>query len=583
MSSPEPTGDTLDAPADSETDAPVSPVEATAASSERGGEWWRTAVIYQVYPRSFADSDGDGVGDLPGITSRLDALADLGVDAVWLSPFYRSPQRDAGYDVADYRDVDPLFGSLADFDALRARATELGLRVIVDVVPNHTSSDHAWFQAALSAEPGSVERGHYLFRDGRGDDGELPPNNWESIFGGPAWTRVTEADGTPGQWYLHLFDSSQPDLDWTDPWVRDQFVDVLRFWLDRGVDGFRVDVAHGMIKAEGLPDYTPPAEAGSMGGGQGDSAPPPYWGQDGVHEIYRSWREVLDEYPGDRVMVAEAWVEPLSRLADWVRPDEMHQAFNFSYLETGWSASEIRRVVDASIEVFSSVGAPSTWVLSNHDVVRHASRLALTAENPQGHGIGPKSLGLPIPELGLARARAASAVMLALPGSAYLYQGEELGLPEAIDLPDESRQDPTWFRTEGERYGRDGCRVPLPWESGSPAFGFNATGASWLPQPDDWSTYARDEQQGVAGSTLELYRLALRLRSELGLGRSTISWLDEYGADVVAFRSAGVTVLANTGDVAIELPVGEVLLSTMALDGPALPANAAVWLRESAV
>ena len=583
MSSAEPTGDTLDAPADSETDTPTALDEAPAASSEKGGEWWRSAVIYQVYPRSFADSDGDGVGDLPGITSRLGDLADLGVDAVWLSPFYRSPQRDAGYDVADYRDVDPLFGTLADFDALRARATDLGLRVIVDVVPNHTSSEHAWFQAALAAEPGSVERGHYLFRDGRGVDGELPPNNWESIFGGPAWTRITEADGTAGQWYLHLFDSSQPDLDWTDPWVREQFVDVLRFWLDRGVDGFRVDVAHGMIKAEGLPDYTPPADSGSMGGGQGDSAPPPYWGQDGVHEIYRSWRKVLDEYEGDRVLVAEAWVEPLSRLAEWVRPDEMHQAFNFSYLETGWSASEIRRVVDSSIEVFSSVGAPSTWVLSNHDVVRHASRLALTAENPQGHGIGPRSAGLPIPELGLARARAATAVMLALPGSAYLYQGEELGLPEAIDLPDESRQDPTWFRTGGERYGRDGCRVPLPWESAAPAFGFNSTGASWLPQPSDWSTYARDEQTGVTGSTLELYRLALRLRSEIGLGTSDIVWLDDYSDEVVAFRSKGVTVLANLGEVAVELPLGDVLLSTMSLDGPALPPNAAVWLRETDV
>ncbi|MBD8702629.1 glycoside hydrolase family 13 protein [Frigoribacterium sp. CFBP 13712] len=583
MSSAEPTGDTLDAPADSETDTPTALDEAPAASSEKGGEWWRSAVIYQVYPRSFADSDGDGVGDLPGITSRLGDLADLGVDAVWLSPFYRSPQRDAGYDVADYRDVDPLFGTLADFDALRARATDLGLRVIVDVVPNHTSSEHAWFQAALAAEPGSVERGHYLFRDGRGVDGELPPNNWESIFGGPAWTRITEADGTAGQWYLHLFDSSQPDLDWTDPWVREQFVDVLRFWLDRGVDGFRVDVAHGMIKAEGLPDYTPPADSGSMGGGQGESDPPPYWGQDGVHEIYRSWRKVLDEYEGDRVLVAEAWVEPLSRLAEWVRPDEMHQAFNFSYLETGWSASEIRRVVDSSIEVFSSVGAPSTWVLSNHDVVRHASRLALTAENPQGHGIGPRSAGLPIPELGLARARAATAVMLALPGSAYLYQGEELGLPEAIDLPDESRQDPTWFRTGGERYGRDGCRVPLPWESAAPAFGFNSTGASWLPQPSDWSTYARDEQTGVTGSTLELYRLALRLRSEIGLGTSDLVWLDDYSDEVVAFRSAGVTVLANLGEVAVELPLGDVLLSTMSLDGPALPPNAAVWLRETDV
>ena len=492
-------------PLDDTTDVstPTVPSPAELLVDGRGQEWWRTAVIYQVYPRSFADSDGDGVGDLPGVTARLDALAALGVDAVWLSPFYRSPQADAGYDVSDYTDVDPVFGTLADVDALRARATELGLRIIVDLVPNHTSSEHRWFRAALASAPGSEERARYLFRDGQGPDGELPPNDWQSVFGGPAWTRVTEADGRPGQWYLHLFDSSQPDLDWTNQVVRDEFLDVLRFWLDRGVDGFRVDVAHGLVKAEGLPDFRPADDAGSMGGGQdAAAATPPYWGQEGVHEIWRTWREVLDGYDGDRVLVAEAWVDPLDRLADWVRPDEMHQAFNFAYLETGWDAGAIRRVVDDSLRVFSSVGAPSTWVLSNHDVIRHASRLALTEDVPQGHGIGPASTARVVPELGLARARAASAVMLALPGSAYLYQGEELGLPEAVDLPDDARQDPTWARTSGARYGRDGCRVPIPWESGAPAFGFSPSGASWLPQPADWSTYARDEQQGVAGSTL---------------------------------------------------------------------------------
>ncbi|GAA4677517.1 glycoside hydrolase family 13 protein [Frondihabitans cladoniiphilus] len=569
----------LDETLDPNTPTTPTETEPLTATSEAGHDWWRTAVIYQVYPRSFADSDGDGIGDLPGITSRLQSLADLGVDAVWLSPFYTSPQNDAGYDVADYCDVDPLFGTLADFDALRARATELGLRLIVDLVPNHSSTQHRWFQAALAAGPGSVERSHYLFRDGQGVDGELPPNNWPSVFGGEAWTRVTEADGTPGQWYLHLFDSSQPDFDWSDPWVREQFLDVLRFWLDRGVDGFRVDVAHGLIKKPGLPDYTPPADGNSMGGGLGEAETPPYWAQDGVHEIYRSWHEVLLSYPGERILVAEAWVEPLSKLAHWVRPDEMQQAFNFSYLESGWTATSIRRVIDASIEVFSSVGAPSTWVLSNHDVVRHASRLALTAENPQGAGIGPKSPGLPDRAVGLARARAASALMLALPGSAYLYQGEELGLPEAIDLPDSARQDPTWFRTNGERYGRDGCRVPLPWESASPAFGFNTTGESWLPQPSDWTSYARDVQIGVPGSTLELYRLALAIRAEYRLGAGEIEWLTGYGPDVVAFRNGEVTVIANTGSVPVELPIADELLATVPLDGPALPGDATVWLR----
>jgi alpha-glucosidase len=217
-------------------------VNTTIDRATRRDDWWRTAVIYQVYPRSFADADGDGVGDLPGITHRLPALADLGVDAVWLSPFYRSPQDDGGYDVSDHRDVDPLFGTLADFDAMRVRAHELGLKVIIDLVPNHSSDEHVWFQAALASAPGSPERARYIFRDGRGERGELPPNNWESVFGGIAWTRVTEPDGTPGQWYLHLFDTKQPDFDWTNPEVREYFRGVLRFWLDRGVDGFRVDV-----------------------------------------------------------------------------------------------------------------------------------------------------------------------------------------------------------------------------------------------------------------------------------------------------------------------------------------------------
>jgi alpha-glucosidase len=560
-----------------------------SATATIGNEWWRSAVIYQIYPRSFADSTGDGIGDLPGITSRLDSLKALGVDAVWLSPFFTSPQKDAGYDVADYCDVDPLFGTLADFAALQAKAHELGIRVIVDLVPNHSSDKHVWFQEALAAPEGSPERAHYMFRDGKGAAGELPPNNWESVFGGPAWTRVTRPDGTPGQWYLHLFDTSQPDLDWRNEWVREQFRGVLRFWLDRGVDGFRVDVAHGLIKAEGLPDYMPPANSGSMGSGPDvglepaisadkESPTPPYWAQDGVHEIYRDWHTVLAEYDGERVLCAEAWVEPLTKLARWVRPDEMQQAFNFSYLETPWSAPALRRVIDDSIFAFASVGAPSTWVLSNHDVVRHASRLALTAENPQGAGIGPKSPGQPDRVVGLRRARAATALMLALPGSAYLYQGEELGLPEVIDLPDSARQDPTWFRTNGERYGRDGCRVPIPWEADAPAYGFNRTGKSWLPQPSDWGPYARNAQSGVPGSTLELYRSALALRAEHQLGLGSVNWLSDLGAAVVGVRNGAVTVIANTGSVAIELPEGKIILASEAISGNQLPGDTTVWM-----
>ncbi|MFB7149805.1 alpha-amylase family glycosyl hydrolase [Streptomyces virginiae] len=413
---------------------------ATTAS----GDWWRDAVIYQVYVRSFADSDGDGIGDLRGVRSRLPHLARLGVDAVWLTPFYVSPQADGGYDVADYRAVDPLFGDLADADELVRAAHELGLRVIVDVVPNHTSEQHPWFRAALAGEPGARER--YLFRRGRGTDGSLPPNDWESIFGGPAWTRVAD-----GEWYLHLFAPEQPDLDWTHPEVTAEFDSVLRFWLDLGVDGFRIDVAHGMVKADGLPDIGRGAQATLIG-----AEPLPFFDQDGVHEIHRSWRRLLDSYEGARIGVAEAWAPSSERLALYVRPDELHQAFNFRFLNCPWDPAAMRTVIDESLSATTAVGAPTTWVLSNHDVVRHVTR----------YGGGPR---------GLARARAAAMLMLSLPGSAYLYQGEELGLPEVSDLPPASRQDPAFRR---------GRRQQIPVPAGAPAPG-PATPGIIAPRPGD--------------------------------------------------------------------------------------------------
>jgi alpha-glucosidase len=549
-------------------------------SSSTGSEWWRSAVIYQIYPRSFADASGDGLGDLAGITRRLDSLAALGVDAVWLSPFFRSPQKDAGYDVSDYCDVDPIFGTLADFDAMCARARELGLRVIVDLVPNHSSDEHAWFQEALAAAPGSPERDRYMFRDGKGDNGELPPNNWPSVFGGAAWSRVTEADGELGQWYLHIFDSSQPDFNWKNPEVWEEFRRVLRFWLDRGVDGFRVDVAHGLMKAEGLPDIDESAGTDGIAEALGSPREVPYWAQPEVHEVYRDWNRVLAEYSGDRVLCAEAWVEPLAKAALWVRPDEMHQAFNFSYLATPWKALELRGVIDESIEAFTGVGAPSTWVLSNHDVVRHASRYGL-AEHLSGpnSGIGPNSADKPDAELGLHRARAATALMLALPGSAYIYQGEELGLPEVIELDDHVREDPTFHRTGGEAYGRDGCRVPIPWEADAPAFGFNGTGASWLPQPDSYRQYARDLQEGDDASTLELYRSALTIRAERELGLGSVEWLTEYSDEVVAFRNGDLTVIANLGDETVELPQGDVILASGPVTDRMIPTDTTVWVR----
>jgi alpha-glucosidase len=535
-------------------------------------------VIYQVYPRSFADSDGDGMGDLPGITAHLDHLVELGVDALWLSPFYRSPMADAGYDVADYRDVDPSFGTLADADALLAGAHQRGLKVIVDLVPNHTSAQHAWFTAALAAGPGSAERELYLFRDGRGEAGVLPPNDWQSVFGGPAWTRVPD-----GQWYLHLFAPEQPDLNWDNPKVRAEFCSILRFWLDRGVDGFRVDVAHGLVKAPDLPDWADDRPPAGENGAQVNRAP--MWDQDGVHEIYREWRSVLDSYPGQRILVAEAWVTPLDRLSRYVRGDEMNQAFNFAFLQAEWNAPAQRKVIRESLETAASVGAPTTWVLSNHDVTRHATRLALGATDTHTNW----EQGMPEPDaaLGLRRARAATLLMLALPGSAYLYQGEELGLPEDIWLPDEVRQDPTWLRSGYTVRGRDGCRVPLPWVADAPGYGFSPTGAAWLPQPTQFRDYALDQQRGVAGSTYELYRQALRLRRAYRLGQGPLTGLDEpagQAADVVSFAVNGVRVLTNLGRVALPLPSGEVLIASGPLtpvDGAAgrvLPTDTTIWL-----
>ena len=551
-------------------DAPRPADPSAAARPERPaqrGDWWRDAVIYQVYPRSFADGNGDGMGDLPGIRARLPYLRQLGVDAVWLSPFYASPQADAGYDVADYRAVDPMFGTLTDADDLVRDAHALGLRVIVDLVPNHCSDQHEWFKQALREGPGSPLRERFHFRPGKGADGAGPPNDWESIFGGPAWTRVTEPDGTPGEWYLHLFAPEQPDFNWNHPAVHDEFRSILRFWLDLGVDGFRIDVAHGLVKAAGLPDIGHGEQVKLLG-----THALPFFDQDGVHEIYRGWRRILDEYAGDRIAVAEAWTPTVERSALYLRPDELHQAFNFTYLLTGWDAAALREVIDRSLTAMGAVGAPATWVLSNHDVVRHSTRFA------DGD-----------PALGLRRARAATLLMLALPGSAYLYQGEELGLPEVTDLPDEVRQDPAFFRSQGQDGTRDGCRVPMPWSGARPPFGFGPAegGPSWLPQPPEWAALTVEAQSGDPDSTLEFYRRALALRAEhpaLGAGESVV-WLDAPEG-VLAFRRdsprGSFVCTVNTTGAPVAMPApGRPLLASTAL-GPVgadveVPADTAIW------
>jgi len=533
----------------------------------KGSQWWRSGVIYQIYPRSFLDSNGDGMGDLPGITKGLSALKELGVDAVWLSPFYSSPQKDAGYDVSNYVEVDPIFGTLEDFDLLLDSAHQLGLRVMIDLVPNHSSDQHEWFQRALNSPKGSPERNFYHFKDGRGENGELPPNNWVSMFGGPAWTRVKD-----DQWYCHLFDSSQPDLNWSNPEVRSEFEKILRFWLDRGVDGFRVDQPHAMAKAAGLPDhpYVDQAGAGFIEGREA----PPMWFQDEVHDIFRRWRAILDEYPGERAMCGEAYVLPLSLMAKWVRPDEFHQTFNFRFLDAGWDKEALVSAINESFDAFDSVGAPSTWVLSNHDVIRHASRFGGNyGRATASDGIGPDN-PQPDNKLGLKRARGATLFMLGLPGASYLYQGEELGLPEHTTIEPKHRQDPTFERTGGVRVGRDGCRVPLPWEGGQPSNGFSSA-AGWLPQPSSYAELSRKTQEGRAGSTLELYRAALKLRKELALGEGSFDWISL--GDVLSYQNGELTISHNFGTEPQKL-AGDVLIRSGNEDGPLRPGETA-WTR----
>jgi alpha-glucosidase len=543
----------------------------TDAKDGADPRWWRDAVIYEVYVRSFADSNGDGVGDIAGITDRLAQLADLGIDAVWLTPFYRSPMADGGYDVADYCDVDPTLGTLADFDALVEKAHDLGVRVIVDLVPNHTSDQHEWFKAALAAGRASVERARYIFREGSGVDGAEPPSDWVANFGGSAWTQVAD-----GQWYLHMFAPEQPDLDWSNPDVARDFEAILRCGLDRGVDGFRVDVAHGMAK--NLTEPLPPLGAGSVDRAlRYDVVDHPLWDRDDVHDIFRGWRKVLDEYNPPRMAVAEAWVMP-GRRSRYVRPDELHQAFNFDFLQAPWDAEAMAAIIDTSLAEATGVGASPSWVLSNHDVVRHVSRYALPPDTDTVSWLLSNGTD-PVADLalGLKRARAAALLMLALPGSAYLYQGEELGLEEVADIAPQYLQDPTWQRSEHHEKGRDGCRVPLPWESTGPSLGFGSSTA-WIPQPAEWATLAWSVQEGDSASTLELYRSALKLRRELA-GDLSLSWLHRSAGHFAFTRSSGLVCVVNFGSDQVHLPPMPVVLSSGELTATGdLPPDTAAWV-----
>ncbi|MFB9662632.1 glycoside hydrolase family 13 protein [Glycomyces mayteni] len=533
-------------------------------------EWWRNAVIYQVYPRSFADADGDGTGDLAGVRDRLPYLAALGVDALWFTPWYRSPQADGGYDVADYRQIDPAFGTLADAEVLIQDALALGIRTIVDVVPNHISSEHPWFQEALAAAPGDPARDRFWFRDGKGEHGEELPTNWVSSFAGETWTRTTGPDGEPGQWYLHLFTPEQPDLNWNHPDVAAEHEAVLRFWYDRGVAGVRIDSAAMLAKDPELPDL--PERHGPGGHPHND--------RDEVHDVYRRWRKIADSYDEPRLLVGEVWLEDTERFVRYLRDDEMHTAFNFDFMSRPWDESAIRDSIEATFAAHAAVTAPATWVLSNHDVTRPVTRYG---REDSSFSFAAKRFGIPVDlELGARRARAAALLTAALPGVLYIYQGDELGLPEVEDLPEGAREDPMHFRSGGTDPGRDGCRVPLPWTPEAPAFGFNTTGTTaWMPQPPWWGAHAAALQETDPDSFLALYRAAIRLRrTEPALQGPDFAWDDTPPGTLAFTRGADVRCVVNFGADPVDLPADTgVLLASAPLEDGRLPGDAAAWLR----
>jgi alpha-glucosidase len=537
--------------------------------------WWRQALIYQIYPRSFADSNGDGIGDLKGITSRVDYLASLGLDAVWLSPFYPSALADGGYDVDDYRDVDPKLGTLADFDEMIAALHGKGIRVFADIVPNHSSDRHAWFQEALASEPGSPARNRYIFRDGKGVNGDEPPSDWPSHFAPRAWTRITNPDGTPGQWYCHLFAPEQPDFNWDNPEIHEDFKKTLRFWSDRGVDGFRIDVAHALKKDLSEPLRSKPAIVDFDNPLSGDD---PLFDRNDVHQIYREWRQVFDEYDPPRVAVAEAYVRAERRVL-YAKPDELGQAFNFDLLESPWDAEKYRADIDFNVKLAAEVGSSSTWVMSNHDKVRHATRFGLPEGTDRNAWLLSENAGNVLDmELGTKRARAASLLQLALPGASYVYQGEELGLHEVWDIPLDQIQDPQWERNLHKFKGRDGCRVPLPWTSTGSSFGFGS-GGSHLPQPAWFADYSVEAESGNSSSTLELYRAAALARKQLISGED-FAWGALDGGDVIDFdRGNGWRSITNFGASPVELPAGEVVVVSSALVDGKLDTDSTAWVR----
>ncbi|CAB4618871.1 MAG: alpha-amylase [Actinobacteria bacterium] len=539
--------------------------------------WWRQAVIYQIYPRSFADGNADGIGDLKGIISRVPYLKSLGIDAVWMSPFYPSALADGGYDVDDYRDIDPRIGTLQEFDVLVEELHKVGIRVIIDIVPNHSGDNHVWFQAALKAGKGSPERDRYIFRDGKGENGEIRPSELVSHFGPTAWTRITEPDGTPGQWYMHLFAKEQPDFNWDNQEVRDDFLKTMRFWSDRGVDGYRIDVAHALAK--NLKDGHLPSRLELSLDEMKKDGTDDLFDRDEVHEIYADWRKIFNEYDPPRVAVAEAWVHAHRRPA-YASTNGLGQSFNFDMLGAGWNKKNVKEIADFNLKAAKKSGSSTTWVLSNHDIVRHATRFAFPEITDFSKWYKANRFTAQVNEkLGLDRARAMTMLLLALPGSTYLYQGEELGLQEALQIPADQMQDPQFFRNPDVGLSRDGCRVPLPWSRSGSSFGFGENG-SHLPQPEWFGNSSVEAQDGVKGSTLELYRELLSLRKQLQTTENH-TWINHWlQPGVLHFmRNNGWHSVTNFGDKPVKLPKGELLATSMPLVDGKLPANATAWVK----
>jgi alpha-glucosidase len=524
--------------------------------------------VFQIYVRSFADSNGDGIGDLPGITSRLPYIKSLGVDAIWLNPCFPSPQRDHGYDVSDYFNIEPDYGTLSDFSELVEAAHSLGLRVLLDVVPNHCSNQHAWFQEALAGGPGCAARSRFWFRPGRGVDGAEPPNNWQAIFGGSAWTRVCEPNGQPGEWYLGLFTPFQPDWNFGDPSVVDHFHQLLTFWFDLGVDGFRADAVIYLGKTEGLPDSPLHDVANPVN--------PLYTYVASQHEVWRGWRSLVDSYEREHnrqiLLVAEAFTpNKPEAMTDYVNPMAFHQSFAFDLMFCAWNADRIRGVIDSTLSALQPFGLWPAWTLNNHDTQRGATRFGRADVGDVG-GFHEGSFATSTAPIDVAAgemlSRAAALFVMALPGCVYLYAGEELGLPEVFDIPASARQDPVFLNAEGGSLGRDGCRVPLPWSSDAKgAHGFSnvgvrtvaTTAAPWLPQPAGWGEYSVETQDGQMGSTLELYRTAGRVRAESpDFHGEDLQWLEpedlETSAELLAFRRGQTIIIMNLGLHTLPIP-----------------------------